>query len=376
MMSEKVLDGVIPIPDRDGLKDEIISELEAEGFSINNFNSGGIFFTIIMIFIQIRIELVKLLRTVLSNMFVSSADGIWLDFKGADYSKKRKEATKTMGNLTLKRTVATTNLKIAKGNVFKTEKDINGEEFRFVSTEDVFLAKNILSTEVLVEAEREGIKYNLPSGQIKKSLVYIEGIDEIVNEGGWVTREGSDVESDEMFRGRILNSWAELAAYPISGKYRTVCEAVPGVLFATVDDMHPRGQGTVDIIITSTAGEATQILLDEVKLEAEKIRAPHDNLLVKSAQAVTQNVSVSIYIPILTDVTGIENKVVSIIADAFKMTKERKLNELYIADLIFALKKEISILRNVKITTPAGDVILQNDKVIVLGSVTVIIERV
>ncbi|MBN4062738.1 baseplate J/gp47 family protein, partial [Alkaliphilus sp. AH-315-G20] len=174
----------------------------------------------------------------------------------------------------------------------------------------------------------------------------------------------------------ILNSWAELAAYPISGKYRTVCEAVPGVLFATVDDMHPRGQGTVDIIITSTAGEATQILLDEVKLEAEKIRAPHDNLLVKSAQAVTQNVSVSIYIPILTDVTGIENKVVSIIADAFKMTKERKLNELYIADLIFALKKEISILRNVKITTPAGDVILQNDKVIVLGSVTVIIERV
>ncbi|WP_206458924.1 baseplate J/gp47 family protein [Anaerovorax sp. IOR16] len=376
MMDEKILDEVIPVPDREELKNQIVNELEDEGFDITNFSSGGIFFTIIMIFIQIRIELVKLLRTVLSNMFVSSAKGIWLELKGADYSKKKKDPTKTRGNVTLKRTTAGTSIKIPQGYVFKTEQDINGEEFAFIVLEDVMMGKDDLTVKVLVEAEKEGSKYNLPSGQIKKSLIHIEGIDEITNEVGWITQEGSDLEDEESFRERTLNSWAELSAYPIRDKYKNVCEAVPGVLFATVDDMHPRGQGTVDIIITSTAGEATQSLLDEVKEAADKIKAPYDNLLVKSAQVVTQDLNVTLYISSLSDDTGLEEKAMSTIIEAFKRTKNRNLNEFYKSDLIFALKKDIDILKNIKINTPADDVILENDKVIVLGNVDLTIEKV
>lgn len=376
MIDEKILDEIIPVPDREELKNEIISDLESEGFDITNFSSGGIFFTIIMIFIQIKIELVKLLRMVLSNMFVSSAKGIWLDLKGADYSKKRKKPTKTKGNTTLKRTTVGETVKIPKGYVFKTEQDINGEEFRFIVIKDVMMGKEDLSVQVPVEAEKEGSKYNLPPGQIKKSLIHIEGIDEIINEAGWITKEGSDLEDEESFRERILNSWAELSAYPIRDKYKNVCEAVPGVLFAKVDDEHPRGQGTVDIIITSTAGEATQSLLDEVKEVAEKIKAPYDNLLVKSAQVVTQDLNVTLYISSLLDDTGLREKAMSTIIEAFKMTKNRNLNEFYKSDLIFALKKDIDILKNIKINTPADDVILENDKVIVLGNVDLTIEKV
>jgi uncharacterized phage protein gp47/JayE len=376
MMDDKILDEVIPVPDKEELKNEIISDLESEGFDITNFSSGGIFFTIVMIFIQIRIELVKLLRTVLSNMFVSSAEGVWLDLKGADYSKRKKEPTKTQGNVTLKRTIAGTALKIPKGYVFKTEQDINGEEFRFIVLEDVMMAKDDLAVHVLVEAEKEGSKYNLPPAQIKKSLIHIEGIDEIANEAGWITKEGSDLEDEESFRERVLNSWAELSAYPIRDKYKNVCEAVSGVLFATVDDMHPRGQGTIDIIITSTAGEATQSLLDKVKEAADKIKAPYDNVLVKSAQVVSQDLDITLYIPTLSDDTGLEDKAMTTITEAFKMTKNRNLNELYKSDLIFALKKDIDILKNVKIPSPADDVILENDKVIVLGNVNITIQKV
>lgn len=51
---------------------------------------------------------------------------------------------------------------------------------------------------------------------------------------------------------------SELALVPLRDTYINVCSAIAGVLYVTVKDQHPRGQGTVDIIITSEAGTATE----------------------------------------------------------------------------------------------------------------------
>lgn len=374
-IDEKILDEIIPIPDRDELKESIQEALDQEGFSITNFRSGGIFYTLMMILIQIRIEIVKLLRVVLNNMFARHAEGTWMELKAGDFSKKRKQPVKARGYVMLKRNAPGDVVKVAMGDVFKTEMDINGEELRFLAVEDTIMQKDSLSQKVLVEAENAGSIYNVPPAQIKKSLTHIEGVDEITNEVGWIVQEGSDLEEIESLRDRVLNSWAELSTLPIRDKYKNVCEAVSGVLFVRVDDLHPRGQGTIDIIVTSTAGAASELLLDAVRVEADKIKGPYDNILVKSSDVVVQDIAVTITIYEDADDTGLEARAITIITELLKIKKERKLNELTHSDINFALRKNVSIIKNVKVTIPENDVLLPNDKVIIPGVITISILR-
>ena len=142
MIDKEILDAVLPLPTLDELKEQKVEELKDEGFVISNFHSGGVFYTMLMIVLRIKVEAIELLRAVLNNMFVSHAGGVWLDLKMADYSKKRKKAQKTQGFVTVSRTDMTGEaVKIPKGHVFKSILDINGEELRFFVLEAATLQK-------------------------------------------------------------------------------------------------------------------------------------------------------------------------------------------------------------------------------------------
>lgn len=375
MIDETILNEILPIPKLEESKEELIKELEDEGFIITNFNPGGIFYTLIMIVLQVRIELIKLLREVLNHMFIKHATGAWLELKAAEFSKMKKQPVKTRGYVTLSREMKGEAVRIPKATVFKTEKDINGDELRYFVLEDTVIIQDSVAVNVLVEAEKAGSNYNVPAGQIRRCLVHLEGIDHIENGEGWITREGSDREDEESLRSRTLNSWAELSSRPIALKYKNVCEAVDGVLYVQVDDLHPRGQGTIDIIVTSTAGEATKALLSAVTEAAESIRGEYDNILVKSSVTVMQDITLAIILPEFISTDGIQERATAILIDYFKISKNRTLNELIQLDLLYRLKSGIPEIKNVRITEPSGDVMLDNGKVILLGNINVTITK-
>ena len=182
MIDKDTLDAVLPLPEIEERRDELVTELKEEGFVITNFHSGGIFYTLLMIVLRIEREFKQFLRNFLNNAFVTHASGAWLDLKAADYSKKRKKAQKAQGLVTVSRTDAEGDaVKIEKGHVFKTKKDINGEELRFFVLEATVLQQGAWAVDVLVEAEMEGSQYNVPEGQITRSLTFLNGIDEISN---------------------------------------------------------------------------------------------------------------------------------------------------------------------------------------------------
>ena len=375
MIDKEILDSVLPVPDLMELKDEKIAELKDEGFVITNFHSGGVFYTVLMIVLRIKIELIQLARTMLNNMFVSHASGVWLDLKMADYSKKRKKAQKTQGIITVSRLDAEGEaVKIPKGQVFKTVKDINGDELRFFSSSAMILQKGAASVDVPVEAEMEGSRYNVPAGQITRSLTYLGNI-EITNQADWITQEGSDTEDDESARTRTLRSWAELAQRATEDSFINAAESVPGVLFAQADCNHPRGQGTVDVIVTGTAGEATEGLLLAVKAEVEKIAGPYDDILVKSSVTVPQDITLAVTTTDTSADAQIVVYVKTILAELLTVRKGRKLYELNLSDINHAVRSKYSSATNVTITVPEQDVKLEKDKVIVLGDVTVTVKR-
>lgn len=377
MIDDKILDQVIPVPDLTELADQRIQELSDAGFTITNFHSGGVFHTLLMIVLRIQIELLELCRTVLNQMFVSHASGAWLDLKMSDYSKTRKLAQKTQGVVTVSRTgMDGEAVKIPKGHIFKSIKDINGDELRFVALQETTLQKGASSVDVPVEAETEGARYNVPAAQITRTLTYLGDVT-ISNSASWITREGSDTEDDESARERTLRSWSELALVPLRDTYINVCSAIAGVLYVTVKDQHPRGQGTVDIIITSEAGTATEDLLRQCREVCEEIREPDTDVLVKSAEIVAQDVAVTVTVSSALSQDGLAERVQASVTDLLKLrNRGDSLNELTHADIIHKIKSDVSTVRNVTVTTPAADVTLAEEKVIMAGKITVTVKGV
>lgn len=221
----------------------------------------------------------------------------------------------------------------------------------------------------------EGSRYNVPEGQITRSLTFLNGIDAISNGPDWITREGSDTEDDEGLKTRTLRSWSELAARPIEDTFINAAESVPGVLFAQADCQHPRGQGTVDVIVTGTAGEATEGLLDAVREAVDKIAGPYDNILIKSSITVPHDIEVTVMTSDISDDEAVTGKVASILTELLAVRKGRKFNELTLSDINHAIRSGYTAATNVQITTPTQDVKLDKDKVIILGTVTVAVKR-
>ena len=376
MIDKEILDAILPVPAIEERRDEIVNELRAEGFVITNFHSGGIFHTLLMVVLRVEQEVKEFLRGYLNNSFVTHASGPWLDLKAADYSKKRKRAQKAQGLVTLSRDDAEAEaVKIPKGHVFKTTKDINGEELRFFVIEAAVLQKGARAVDVLVEAEMEGSRYNVPEGQITRSLTFLNGVDSISNGADWITREGSDTEDDEGLKTRTLRSWSELAARPIEDTFINAAESVPGVLFAQADCDHPRGQGTVDVIVTGTAGEATEGLLEAVRQEVDKIAGPYDNMLVKSSITVAQDIELVVTTTDASDDADITGRVASILTELLAVRKGRKFYALTRSDINLAVRSRYSASTNVEVVSPAQDVKLDKDKVITLGAVSVTLRR-
>lgn len=375
MIDKEILDAVIPVPTLEELRNEKIAELKDEGFVVTNFHSGGVFYTALMVVLRIKIELLQLARRVLNNMFVTHAEGVWLDLKVADYSKKRKKAQKTQGLVTVSRVGADGEaIKIAKGHVFKSIMDINGEELRYFTTDAAVLQKEAHSVDVLVEAEAEGSRYNVPEGQITRTLTYIGEVT-ISNGADWIVREGSDTEDDESTRARALRSWSELAQLATEDAFINAAESVAGVLFAQADCDHPRGQGTVDVIVTGTAGEATEGLLAEVTEAVDKIAGPYDNILVKSSVTVAQDIEVTVTTSAADTDEDIETRIKTILTELLAVRRGRKLYELTRSDINHAIRSGYSASTNAEVITPAQDVKLEKDKVITLGAVTVTVRR-
>jgi uncharacterized phage protein gp47/JayE len=376
MISEEILDKVCPVPDEAEKMEEIRSELDKEGFAINNFNKGGIFYFIIRIFVTIYIELKTLARNIINNLFVTHADEDWLQIKAADYGKVRKEATKAQGYVTIYRDEYQEALLVTKGHMFKTKPDANGKELKFYVAETTTIGAGEATGKVLVEAAESGTGYNLTAGKITVSMIHLEGVQSVTNEEDWLYTEGSDQEDIESFRERIGESWSELAELTTEDKLKNAARKVPGVLDVQIDAQHPRGQGTTDIIITGTNGQATENLLKNVEEATSYLKGNYDDFLYKSSEVVTQDIVLTLYIAKNTSTDGVRELAESIINNMMQLNQRENLNNLYLDDIRYALKNGIDSYRRTEFSGPEKDIELSKEKVIMPGSLEVTVLNV
>ena len=375
MIDESIMEKIIPIPEEDEEMEKVQGELEDEGFPITNFKKGGVFYHLCRMLVTIYIELKELARVIVNSCFIKHAEGDWLKIKAADYSKQQKEAKAAKGYVTIYRNEYNNALQVTNGHCFKTEPDAGGKELKFYCCENTVIDAGEPVGRVLVEAEAPGTYYNIALGRITISMIHLDGMDYVTNEEDWLFEEGAEEEDLEDLRDRCMSSWAELATRTIEEKLRNAAKSVPGVLDARIDAQHPRGQGTVDVIVTGAAGEASPELIRKVGDAIEPLKGNYEDYLVKSSEVVRQAFELVVYLAEDAATDGVDAQAEKLIEDMMALTRG-EMNTLYRDSIIQALSTKIDNYRKTDILQPSEDMVLEQDKVIMAGDITVAVRNV
>ena len=212
------------------------------------------------------------------QMFVSTADGEYLDMHAAQRGLERRNATGSEGYVTFSVNEALEeDISIPKGTVVATFASL----LRFRTTHDAVLAAGGLSVDVKAESVGQGREYNVIKNQISVMVTAPAGIDEVINSEAF--SGGCDVESDQSLRERIEKT----IKFPQNGAncayYETKAQSVSGVSSAGAVP-RARGAGTVDVYIAAQGSVVSDDVLNEVQALLSKAREVNVDVLVKKAQ--------------------------------------------------------------------------------------------
>lgn len=242
-------------------------------------------------------QLYKFLEVVHRQAIPLEATGEWLDTHAAQVDEKRKPATKARGNVLFLRGDGTGNIRIPAGRIVRTLPDGKGDIYRYVTDELAVLPEGVASVAVPATAEEYGRGANAAVGQICELATPVEGISGVTNPADWLLEEGADAENDASLQRRYVLTWQSKAGVTRAA-YEAAALSVPGVVDVYVADQHPRGEGTVDVVVMGTAGMPTEKLLTDVRAALDAAIVINHDLLVRAPEPV--NVTVRAVLELLS----------------------------------------------------------------------------
>lgn len=191
--------------------------------------------------------------------FLMHANGVYLDYKAAEYNVYRLDATKAEGTVIV---TGSNGAVVPLGTVFSTEA-IGDEEqpLRFVSTAEGIISGTTAT--VPVEAEFAGRAGNAGVAAITLIDSLVNGVTGVTNTD--LLLGGTDIETDDALRTRALEAANEPQGAGTPSDYRRWVKSVAGVGSAAV---FPRWSGvnTVKVsVLDPDSNPVSQSVLDEVQ---------------------------------------------------------------------------------------------------------------
>ncbi len=194
---------------------------------------------------------------VLNQSFPQTAAGRYLDYHAETRALTRLPAAKATGVLRFSApSAAVTDCEIDAGSVAMTSGGV-----RFETTEKATLAKGKNYVDVPAIAVEAGANGNAIAGAIHLMSVYPVGITQCENPEAF--SGGSDEESDEKLRERVLESYKRLPNGANAAFYEQEAMRFPTVASAKAVG-RARGIGTVDVYVSTHAGAPEEKLLGEI----------------------------------------------------------------------------------------------------------------
>lgn len=222
------------------------------------------------------------------QLFPSTAEGEYLDLHAAERGLTRKAATNATGRVNFyPDNPVHPDILIPAGTVVCTYSDM----LRFTTDSDMLLEENAASVTVDVTAQAPGAAWNVRAGTVSIIVTPVAGIGRVYN--GAVFKNGTDTESDDALRARIIDSYVNIVNGANASYYRSLALSVPGVYSASVIG-RARGSGTVNVYISGVGEPVPSAVKQQVQTLMNTGRELNVDVLVCDPEAV----DVSIYIRI------------------------------------------------------------------------------
>ncbi len=319
-------------------------------------------------------QLYSFLASILQQAFPDTSTGAWLDIHCRQLGLQRMTATKAKGIIYFTRNGTDGNVPVAKGRIIKTRPDGMGRLYRFVTTEDAVLPDGHSEVGVAVEAEEYGREANVTAGMITEIATAIPGIDAVENRVEWLLSEGTDKEDDGSLQERYRLAWMDVNG-ATKYAYESWARGINGVIAVKIMDNHPRGQGTVDVIVRGTAGQPTVELIEAVDAVVQENRPINDDVLVRGPDPVDVVLEADLE---LTDgnpsaiIAEAEDRVRALFLDPSPVPgiEALQIGQDLTLDLLRATIMAVTGVKCINWTSPALDIAVSNDGLARLESLT------
>ena len=211
---------------------------------------------------------------VLDQSFPQTAQGQYLDYHAETRALTRLPAARATGVLRFSApSAAVTDYEIEAGSAAMTTGGV-----RFETTEKATLRKGETSVDVPARAVEAGANGNAIAGAVHVMAVYPVGITRCENPEAFFG--GSDEESDEKLRERVLESYRRLPNGANAAFYEQEALRFPNVAAAKAVG-RARGIGTVDVYVSTHGGAPEEELLGEISAALQKKREIAVDVAVK-----------------------------------------------------------------------------------------------
>lgn len=275
---------------QDQILGEIQNELDAKNYSVTDWESGSRNRTRWEIVSRIARELWFALEQSIKNYFVSTTEDVLLDARVAERGITRKPGKKSSGYVRFLRTSPSPiQITIPKDTLLSTKE----RSVFFITLED--LSIDIGATSVIgnIEAAEVGRNGDLPMNtELQESGISLVGVEkiEVVELSG-----GIDRETDDELRARYLEDLRNPDRGGTSNDYEKWARQVNGVSFSKCLPL-ARGDGTVDVLISTSSGTPSNELLDEVAAYIAERRPIGADVRIIPPETVLFDVQITIQI--------------------------------------------------------------------------------
>lgn len=276
---------------RDTILQELIDRLREKGFPITDWHPGGVGRTILEVDAAALEDLYALVPAIAAGGYLPTARGPWLDLLvESAYDLRRHPATFARGRVVLTAEPGFGPYTLSPGDLWVGTP--NGLRYQN-TTGGVLPMGGTLVVEI--QAESPGSRYNVPAGAITILHTPLPGVS-VNNPADWLLGAARDEETDEELKRRARLRWASLGTGATRAAYEFwALNAHPAVTKVRVLDNHPRGQGTVDVVIWGEGGLGANVV-SAVNAYIQERRPLTANVAVYSATPRTVNVVATVYV--------------------------------------------------------------------------------
>ena len=297
---------------------------------------------------------------VLDQSFPQTAQGKYLDYHAETRALTRLTAARATGVLRFSApSAAVTDYEIEAGSAAMTTGGV-----RFETTEKATLRKGETSVDVPARAVEAGANGNAIAGAVHVMAVYPVGITRCENPEAF--SGGSDEESDEKLRERVLESYRRLPNGANAAFYEQEALRFPNVAAAKAVG-RARGIGTVDVYVSTHGGAPEEELLGEISAALQKKR----EIAVDVAVRVPTEKSIDVEAELEAEQGWTMREITDAAQEALQayFTGERLGEPVYRAKLASILYS-VPGVKNYHLLAPAADVPAGATELPVLGTVT------